>query len=138
MNRRDFINKSATLLALSSVAGQHALAATFAKLNKGRIGIQLYSVKDELPNDFVGTLKKLSDIGYSQVEPYGFDGERFLNRTMKELSVIVNDMGMTISSTHCGSGILPEDTNDKEWDFWKKVTRVCLEIGNICYTGNID
>ena len=122
MNRRNFISKSAALLVMGSVAGKYAFAATtgVAKSNKGRIGIQLYSVKDELPKDFVGTLKKLSDIGYSSIEPYGFNGDKFFDHTMKELSHIVKDMGMTISGTHTGSGILPVDTNSKEWDFWKK------------------
>jgi sugar phosphate isomerase/epimerase len=120
MNRRQFLNKSAALLAASSIASQYMVAATTAKSNKGRIGIQLYSVKDELSKDFEGTLRKLSAMGYSAVEPYGFNGEKFLGHTMKELSNIVKDMGMTISGTHTGSGILPEDTNAKEWDFWKK------------------
>ncbi len=122
MNRRDFLTKSAAMLALGS-AGQYVFAssnATTAKLNKGRIGIQLYSVKDELSKDFTGTLKKLSDIGYSAVEAYGFNGDKFLGHTMKELSDIVKDMGMSVSGTHTGSGLLPEDTNAKEWDFWKK------------------
>ena len=119
MNRRQFISKSAALLAVSSIAGRDVFAAT--KPNKGRIGIQLYSVKDELPKDFEGTLKKLSAMGYSSVEPYGFNGEKFLDRiTMKDLSVMVKDMGMTISGTHTGSKLLPEDTNAPEWDFWKK------------------
>ena len=121
MNRREFINKSAAILALGGIAGQQAFAANTAKLNKGRIGIQLYSVRNELPNEFEGTLKKLSAIGYSAVEPYGFQGEKFLGHTMKELSTIVKDMGMSISGTHTGSKILPEDIKDKAWDFWKKV-----------------
>lgn len=108
------------MLAAGSIAGRHAFAAA-AKPNKSRIGIQLYSVKDELPKDFEGTLKKLSVIGYSAVEPYGFSGDKFLGHTMKELSDMVKDMGMTVSGTHTGSGILPEDTGAKEWDFWKKV-----------------
>jgi len=120
MNRRQFINRSAMLLAASSIAGQQVFAAAMAKANKGRIGIQLYSVKDELSKDFTGTLKKLSDMGYSAVEPYGFNGDKFFGRTMKELSILVKDMGMTISGTHTGSGLLPADTNAKEWDFWKK------------------
>ncbi len=123
MDRRSFITKSATLLAMGSI-GQHAFsfpAMAAAKPNKGRIGIQLYSVKDELPGDFTGTLKRLSGFGYSAVEPYGFNGDKFFGKTMKELSDVVKDMGMSISSTHTGSGILPEDINAKEWDFWKKV-----------------
>ena len=121
MNRRQFISKSAAALALGSVAGQHAFAAMSVEPNKGRIGIQLYSIKDELPKDFEGSLKKLSAMGYSEVEPYGLFGEKFLNRvTMKELSDMVKDMGMTISGTHTGSGLLSGDINAPEWDFWKK------------------
>ena len=120
MNRRQFISRSAAALSLAGVAGGQIFAAMAAKPNKGRIGIQLYSVKDELPKDFEGTLKKLSDMGYSAVEPYGFTSDKFHGRTMKELSVMVKDMGMTISGTHTGSGMLPEDTNAPGWDFWKK------------------
>jgi len=120
MNRRQFIKKSAILLTISSLAGRNMFAEATAKMSKSRTGIQLYSVKDELPKDFEGTLKRLSAMGYSSIEPYGFDGDKFFNRTMKELSNLVKDMGMTISGTHTGSEMLPEDTEAKEWDFWKK------------------
>jgi len=121
MNRRQFINRSAALLAVSTIAGKSMFAKAIAKFNKDRrIGIQLYSVKDELSKDFVGTLKKLSAIGYSSIEPYGFDGDKFFGYTMKELSNRVKDMDMTVSGAHINSGILPEDVNAKEWDFWKR------------------
>ena len=118
MNRRQFINRSAALLAAGTI-GTHVKCAS-DNLNKGRIGIQLYSIKDELPKDFLGSLRKISAMGYSSVEPYGFNGDKFFDRTMKELSDILKDMGMIISGTHTGSGMLPEDTNDPKWDFWKK------------------
>ena len=120
MNRRQFISRSAAALALTGVAGQHAFAEMVSKPNKGRIGIQLYSVKNDLPKDFEGTLKKLSDMGYSEVELYGFNSDKFLGYTVKEVSVIVKNMGMTISGTHTNSKIFPEDLNAPEWDFWKK------------------
>ena len=119
MNRRQFINRSAMLLATSSIAGQFMCTGATAKSNKSRIGIQLYSVKDELPKDFEGTLKKLSDIGYSSIEPYGFTEDNFFGHTMKELSNIVKDMGMTVSGSHIWTSITPKDTDPKEWDFWK-------------------
>ena len=55
MNRRNFISKNATLFVLGSVAGRQASAAPLlaAKANKGRIGIRLYSVKDELPKNLL-------------------------------------------------------------------------------------
>jgi len=119
MNRRQFINKSAILLAASGIASQQVFAAAMAKSNKGRIGIQLYSVKDELPKDFDGTLKKLSAIGYSSIEPYGFAEDNFFGHTMKELSKKVKDMGMTVSGSHIWTSIKPKNTDPKEWDFWK-------------------
>ena len=132
MNRRNFISKSASALALGCM-GQYAFSANpvSIKPNKGRIGIQLYSVKDELPKNFLGTLRKLSNIGYSAIEPYGFNGDKFFDYTMKELSNIVKEMGMTISGTHTGSGLLPEDTNAKEWDFWKKCATSLYSGGGV-------
>ena len=120
MNRRQFINRSALLLAAGSMASQSTFAEIMAKLNKGRIGVQLYSVRNDLPKDFAGTLKKLSEIGFSEVEAYGFDGEKFIGHTLKELYDTVKDMGMSVSGSHINTGIISEDANVKEWDFWKK------------------
>ncbi|MHB1485736.1 MAG: sugar phosphate isomerase/epimerase family protein [Saccharofermentanales bacterium] len=38
------------------------------------IGIQLYSVRDEMAKDFFGTIKKLAKIGYSEIEFAGYGG----------------------------------------------------------------
>jgi len=127
MNRRQFINKSAALLAVGSIVGQQAFAA--AKPNKGRIGIQLYSVRNNLPKDFEGTLKKLSAMGYSAVEVYGLKEGKFFDRPIKEVNNLLKDMGMSISSTHTGSGVLSVDTNAKEWDFWKECAASLKSVG---------
>ena len=129
MNRRQFINRSAALLALGSIAGLPMYANSTTKLNKGRIGIQLYSVKDELPKDFMGTLKKLSGMGYSSIEPYGFTEDDFFGHTMKELSKIAKDMGMTVSGSHIWTSATIVDTKPGEWDFWKKCSAIMKSGG---------
>jgi len=129
MNRRQFINKSAMLLAASGIASQQVFGAAMAKSNKGRIGIQLYSVKDELPKDFNGTLKKLSAMGYSSIEPYGFTSDDFFGHTMKQLSNIAKDMGMTISGSHIWSNISINNPTEKEWDFWKNCAGILKSGG---------
>lgn len=40
--------------------------------NKKDIGLQLYSLRELLPKDVDGTLQKVADAGYTQVELYGF------------------------------------------------------------------
>lgn len=59
------------------------------------ISIQLYTLRDLTSKDFIGTLKKVADIGFKGVEPAGFFGVR-----IKEVIKVVKDLGMTISSTH--------------------------------------
>jgi len=124
MNRRQFIGRSALLLAAGSMASSQVFAAAMAKSNKGRIGVQLYSVKDELPKDFEGTLRKLSAIGYSSVESYGFTTDDFFGHTMKDLSNIVKGMGMTVSGSHIWWNATINDPTEKEWDFWKKTAEI--------------
>jgi len=119
MNRRQFITKGVAALTAGVIASQELLAAETAKRNRGRIGIQLYSIREQIPHDVPGCLKKLSDMGFSSVELYGFRSDKFLGYTLKDFRSLLKDMGMTISGTHTGSAILSENTNDKEWDFWK-------------------
>ncbi len=38
------------------------------------LGLELYSVRDELPKDYAGTLKKVAALGYREVEAAGFYG----------------------------------------------------------------
>ena len=129
MNRRQFINRSAMLLTAGALVGQEACVSAMAKFNKGRIGIQLYSVRDELPKDFMGTLKKLSEMGYSSIEAYGFTKDDFFGRTMKELSRIVRDMGMSVSGSHIWTGANIRNTNPQEWDFWKNCAAIMTSGG---------
>ena len=36
------------------------------------ISVQLYTVRDAIAADLPGTLRRLADIGFTQVEPWGF------------------------------------------------------------------
>jgi sugar phosphate isomerase/epimerase len=53
---------------LAGAAAQHAMAAQ----PEPRLGVQLWSVKDEIKQDFEGTLSKISQLGFQGVE---FAGE---------------------------------------------------------------
>jgi sugar phosphate isomerase/epimerase len=59
------------------------------------IGVQLYTLRNEMEQDFTGTLKKVSEIGYTAVEFAGYGGF-----SAKELSEILKDYGLKVSSSH--------------------------------------
>ena len=66
------------------------------------MGVQVWSVREPLAQDFRGSIKKLADIGFQYVEGYGLgvDG-KMLEMDPSEYSRIVTDSGMEMVSTHC-------------------------------------
>lgn len=67
------------------------------------ISIQLYTVREVAAQDFLGTLRKIADIGYKGVEYAGLHGH-----DPKEIAKLVADLGMRVSSSHTG---LPTEEN---------------------------
>ncbi|MDR0757604.1 MAG: sugar phosphate isomerase/epimerase [Tannerella sp.] len=125
MDRRNFIRKSVVAAAATACYGLNGKMARSAAAmpgakGKNRIGIQLFSIHATLPDDHKGCLKKLSDTGYSYAEAYGFDGSVFLKKRLTEWSAMLKDVGMQLSGTHCGTGLLPADVQAGEWDYWRK------------------
>ena len=56
--------------------------------------LQLYTLRDALQEDLPGTISKVADIGFTQVEPYDFVA------TAKELGAALKENGLTAPSGH--------------------------------------
>ena len=66
------------------------------------MGVQIYSVRDALKEDFEGSVKKIADIGFKYIEAYGLDTEGKINgMSPEDYSSVVASNGMKIASTHC-------------------------------------
>jgi len=59
-----------------------------------RIGLQLYTVRDEAEKDFFGTIKKVAEVGYEGVEFAGYFGASFW-----ELKKVLNETRLEAIST---------------------------------------
>ena len=95
MNRREFMNRSALF-----GAGAFLTPSLFTEAKPiKKFGVQLYSVRDQMPKDAKGTMKKLAEMGYTQFESYG--GPDFLwGMAPKECKTFLGDMGVKMVSTH--------------------------------------
>jgi len=92
MNRRTFIRTTAATSVVFSQAGTlYALEAENAY--RKNIGIQLYTLRNELGQDPAGTLKQVAAAGYKQVELYGFPNADAMISGAK-------DAGLGIHSAH--------------------------------------
>lgn len=59
------------------------------------LGLQLYSVRDVLPKDYDGTLRKIAALGYQEVEAAGFFG-----RSPSEVKQAMQNAGLRCVSAH--------------------------------------
>ena len=59
------------------------------------IGLQLYSVRDDIKNDFKGTLQKVKDMGYEAVEFAGLFGY-----SGAEVKAMCEEVGVKPLSAH--------------------------------------
>lgn len=64
-------------------------------MKKNRLALQLYSVRDNMQEDFYGTLKKVKELGYSGVEFAGLYGNDPL-----EVKKMCEELGLTALSAH--------------------------------------
>jgi len=69
-----------------------------------KYGVQLFSVRNSAKNDYEGTLRTLSKMGYSMIEPAGFFG-----LSAKEVRDMADRYGLEITSTHTGFEALFKD-----------------------------
>lgn len=104
--RRNFLKITSALasgIAFTGISSQIAGCKPASKLNgkDNKFGLQLYSLRDDLPKDPKGVLKQVASFGYRQLE--GFEGSQGIYWGMKntEFKQYINDLGMQMVSSHC-------------------------------------
>lgn len=94
-SRRSFIQQSSLL-----TAGLMMNPSDLLKKQK-TVGIQLYSVRDEIVKDPRGVIQKVADAGYNEVEMYGLTADnKFYGLTVKELAQVLKDNRLKSPSGH--------------------------------------
>ena len=93
MNRRTFLQSITTVSAATLLSSRMGWAAAEHKINK--VGVQLYTVRDLMKDDFEGTIAKVAQIGYKEVEFAGYFG-----RTGQQVRAVLEKNGLTAPATH--------------------------------------
>ena len=110
ITRRNFIIN--TSLAAATVLALPSLAFT---MDKKEIGLQLYTLRDELPKDVKSTLEKVAKAGYKTVETYGFSiKDQFWGLSPIELKKILDANHLKAPSGHYNLGSFLYDGNLEE------------------------
>ena len=93
INRRTFLEAATAVTAATLLTSRAGWAA--AEHRAEHIGVQLYTVRDAMKEDFDGTLAKVAAAGYKEVEFAGYFG-----RTGQQVRASLDKAGLTAPSTH--------------------------------------
>ncbi len=80
---------------IAAGVGTGTLLAQSNSVWRKQIGLELYTVRDLLAKDFEGTIAKVAEIGYRQVEPVGFGG-----LDARKFRALLDKYKLTAPSTH--------------------------------------
>ncbi len=154
-NRREFIGTLSAAAATTLLAPKILLA----KDSRRTIGIQLYTLRDMLAEDFEGTLDTIARIGYKTVESFGYKDGKFFGNYPGEFKNILQGYGLKHVSSHIRLSLkeaptiiedivesgakylimpwLPEE-NRRSLDDYKKLADELNRIGLLCQKAGIQ
>jgi sugar phosphate isomerase/epimerase len=102
MDRRAFIKTG------GAITGAAALGLLSQMANSADshypFGIQLYSLRDDLPNNSEAILRDLAQSGYLQIESYEGPEGMFWGKSPTAFASFVRSLGMDLVSSHCSIG----------------------------------
>jgi sugar phosphate isomerase/epimerase len=120
MKRRDFLKASAVATAfagfpLAHVACTKQNGGTMSESNSlSSIGVQLYTVRTLMENDFEGTIRKVAALGYKEVEFAGY-----YDNPHGDVRALLDELGLSAPAVHVGIADLRKDR-----DKWIEAARV--------------
>lgn len=171
-NRRDFLRKTGLFASAfafgslvscndesgtptekkDSVAGTGAVPADAGK-PLGDFGLQLYTLRDDLPKDPRGVLKQVAAMGYKQIE--GYEGDKGLWWEISEFKNYLSSLGLVMVSSHCDTSknfekkaaeaaanglqylISPWIGPQKTLDDYKRIAGEFNKLGEVCKKNGI-
>jgi sugar phosphate isomerase/epimerase len=107
MERRDFLKISGS--SALGLALMPSLISSCAGAAQKSYGLGIYTVRDALEKDFKGTLKKLSEMGFTDLEFWNYNEGNIFGIPAIEVKKMMDDLGLKSTSLHAGITPLTND-----------------------------
>ena len=121
-SRRRFLRQSsvAGLLGLLPALSSHAQDRTIS-----RIGLQLYSLRNEMAADFEGTLRKLAELGYKEMQFAGYHG-----KPPEYVRKLLDQLELTSPAAHVSLNLVRNEL-DKQIDIARQMGQTYIVVPSI-------
>ncbi|HEX4372280.1 MAG TPA: TIM barrel protein [Puia sp.] len=131
-SRRKFLKTGVIAAAGASLLSNKIFASSLktSPLAKDILGIQLYTVRDDMMKDPSGTLKQLAGMGYKYVEHANYVNRTFYKYSPVEFKKVLDDLDLKMLSGHTVMGNNAWDKDKKEFtDSWKHTVEDAATVG---------
>jgi sugar phosphate isomerase/epimerase len=93
------------------------------------IGLQLYSVREAMESDPIGTVTKVGEMGYKFVETAGYNEGKFYGMTPTEFKELCEASGMKFLGSHTGQNVPTKENWDSTMAWWDAAIEAHAEAG---------
>lgn len=102
MNRRSFLQNIGVITAATTLLPTSGFS--MASSHNYKMGLQLYTIHDEMVKNPIVTLNKVKAMGYQDFELFGFDSEKetYYGYKSSQFKEILDELSLTASSCHYG------------------------------------
>jgi len=109
-SRRDFIKQSSLFTAGLLTSPEDLLKV------KRSVGLQLYTLRNDISKDAKGTIGKVAALGYKEVETFGYKEGKYFDMPATEFAQFLKSVGLTSPSGHYfGGGWFLKDKWEEKW-----------------------
>jgi sugar phosphate isomerase/epimerase len=106
-------------ISVMSCTNQNTSSKLYNKKSIPKVSVQLWSVKNELKNDFEGTLTKLAAMGFDGVEFAGDFGPYKDNA--KGLKNFLDNLGLEVSAAHTNFNVYEDSVFEQTVVYYKAI-----------------
>ncbi|MBC8005856.1 MAG: sugar phosphate isomerase/epimerase [Verrucomicrobia bacterium] len=117
MGLKSNVKKSLTFVALAVFVASGIVSCTPEKPAK-EVGLQLWSVREDMKNDAKGTIEKVGAMGYKFIEAAGYSDGKFYGMDPADFKALVDTNGMTFYASHTGQAVPDSAKMESTMAWW--------------------
>ncbi len=128
LTRRYFLKNSSLALGGSLMLPNYFTGSNGA--SKHLLGVQLYSVRDDMKKNALKTLQQVAAIGYKHVEHANYLNRKFYGYSAVDFKKLIDDLGLKMPSGHTVLTELHWDKSTQDFtDTWKTTVEDAATVG---------
>ena len=93
------------------------------------VGLQLYSVREDMKKDPVATVKAVGEMGYDYVETAGYKNGKIYGMEPLEFKALVEESGMKVLGAHCNHAVPDTGSIEGILEWWDVCIASYVEAG---------